>query len=138
VHVPFRLADADPADVATLAATARLLADPPVRAAVETVSAQAGMPPAELAARAAQLAEMLDMAGMAGPGIHVTHLLLTRAARDEHTRIVLSPADLETVTELTAQAAAAWATRMFAPPPARRGGATARPPTPARFQAQAG
>ena len=115
VHVPFRLADTDPADVATLAATARLLAGPhapAVRAALETVSAQAGMPPAELAGRAAQLAEMLDMAGMAGHDIQVTRQLLTRAARGEDTGIILEPADLETVAELTAQAAAAWATRM--------------------------
>jgi hypothetical protein len=114
-HVPFGLADTDPADVAALAETARLLADPQapvVRAALETVSAQAGMPPAELAARTAQLAQMLDMAGMAGHGIQVTRQLLTRAARGEDTRIVLKPADLETVAELTAQAAAAWATRM--------------------------
>ena len=118
VHVPFRLADADPADVAALAATACLLAVPPapaVRAALETVSAQAGMPPAELAARAARLAEMLGMAGMAGHGIHVTHMLLSRAASGHDADVVLSPAALETVAELTAQAAAAWATRMLAP-----------------------
>jgi hypothetical protein len=74
------------------------------------VSALVGVPPAELAARAAQLAGMLEMTDPVGDGIQFTRLslLLTRAAGDEDTDIVLSPADLATVAELAALAAPAW------------------------------
>jgi hypothetical protein len=112
VHVPFALAAADPADIAALAAAARDLGGPQVPAtALETVSALLGMPAAGLAARATRLADLLDM--MADSALAACLLpLLARAASDQDTDIVLSPADMADVAELAALTSAVWATRM--------------------------